>query len=90
MLTATTKPNGSGRNWLELGQYITDEFDDSEWRPSAERYPHRDSRLKVKRGYDGKGASQKIHWKIIVPDGYPLTIVQKWADGDMVVLHPVD
>ena len=30
-ITTTTKPNGSGRNWLEVGHFVDDEFGHSNW-----------------------------------------------------------
>jgi hypothetical protein len=88
MLEATTKPNGSGRNWLEIGQFITDEFGDEVWQHDEARYPQHDPALTVKRDYDGRGNSQQIHWKIIVPEGYTKTIVKRWADGSVERIRP--
>jgi hypothetical protein len=88
MIDATTKPNGSGRHWLEIGQFVEDEFGDKIWKPAPARYPHRDPALKVKRDYEGKGASQKIHWKIIVPAGYSKTIVKRYGDGNIEQIYP--
>lgn len=80
IITVTTKPNGAGQNWLEIGKFRIDEFDDSIWQPTAARYPNKDPRLTCKREYDGRGNSQKIHWKIIVPLDYPFTIYRRSGD----------
>jgi hypothetical protein len=89
MIETTTKPNGSGRCWLEVGQFITDQFGDKVWKADdSARYPHRDSALNAKRNYDGKGNSQKIYWKIIVPADYSKTIVKRYGDGDIVQIWP--
>lgn len=72
-----TKPRGSGRNWLEVGTMAEpDDFGDRKWVPSANRYPHNDTRLKVQRKYDGRGNSQRIRWIIDVPEDFPLAIVR--------------
>lgn len=90
MLQETTKPNGSGSHWLEIGDFKVDDFGDKIWIPGKPRYPNEDPRLKVKREFDGKSgrASQRIHWKIIVPDDYDKKIVRRWADGNVTVLWP--
>lgn len=91
MIEATTKPTGSGSDWLEVGAFEVDEFGDKIWKPTAERYPNKDTRLKVKRDYDGRGASQRIYWKIIVPDGYDKMIVCKSGNGvDSILYDPND
>lgn len=91
MIEVTTKPDGSGRNWLETGNFITDKFGDKVWQcdPKA-RYPHHDNALEVKREYDGRGKAQQIHWKIIIPDGYQKSIVKKWGDGDITPVWSPD
>ncbi len=83
MITISTKPNGSGSNWLEVGIFVEDDFGDQVWTPTQARYPHRDQELKVKREFEGRGAAQRIYWKIIVPDGYKNLIVQRWSNGDV-------
>lgn len=91
MIEATTKPTGSGSDWLEVGNFEVDEFGDKVWKPTTERYPNKDTRLKVKRDYDGRGASQRIYWKIIVPSGYDKTIVYKSSKGvDSILYAPND
>jgi len=77
----TTKPNGAGNTWLELGTWTTDAFGDARWQPADSRYPQHDRRLQVKREYDGRGKCQEIHWTILVPDGFPLTIRRRSGDG---------
>jgi hypothetical protein len=90
LITITTKPNGSGSNWLEVGAFLKDEFGDLIWTPTEARYPHRDPDLKVKRDFEGRPgrASQRIHWKIIIPDSYPRHIVQRWSDSDVKQIYP--
>jgi hypothetical protein len=90
LITATTKPNGSGRNWLEVGDFSEDEFGDRIWTPTEARYPHKDPDLKVKRDFEGRSgrASQRIYWKIIVPESYPHRIVQRWGDGNIRQIYP--
>lgn len=75
-----SKPSGAGRCWPEIGQFVADEFGDLIWKYSEARYPHKDSRLKVKREYRGQGACQKIIWKIIVPDDFPDIILLRSGD----------
>lgn len=85
-----TKPSGHNSNWLELGNFETDNFGDKKWTPCKNpRYPNQSSKLECKREWSGRrgGASEKIGWKIIVPDGYKLTIVQRWGDGEIKVLY---
>jgi len=90
-ITTTTKPTGSFRNWLEVGHYEIDDFGDAIWRPSPDRYPHKDSRLTVQRKYDGRGKAQEIRWIIDVPANYPLSILCKSGDNrcdDVVLWQP--
>ncbi|MCP4707049.1 MAG: hypothetical protein GY869_00360 [Planctomycetes bacterium] len=37
----------------------------------------------MKREFEGRGAAQRIYWKIIVPEGYKNLIVQRWSKGDV-------
>jgi len=76
-----TKPNGAGRNWLEVGAFVIDDFGDRVWQPSGDRYPQKDPRLTVTRKYDGRGARQRIRWRIEIPENYPLTIVCRSGDS---------
>ena len=68
----TTKPNGAGRNWLEVGTFETDELGRQEWK--KQNVPHQDRRLKADRRYSDRG--ETIDWVLLVPDEYPLTIVK--------------
>lgn len=72
----TTKPNGSRNYWPEVGVFTgQDNFGDIVWQPTEDRYPQKDSRLKVQRKFDGRGASQRISWIIDIPEEYPHTII---------------
>lgn len=87
-LEHTTKPNGSGRCWVEIGQFSApDDFGDRKWKPSEARYPQNDACLKVQRKYDGRGASQRIYWIIDIPENYPLTIIERGAKN-MILFQP--
>jgi hypothetical protein len=68
----TTKPNGAGRNWLEVGNFETDELGRKEWK--KRNVPHQDRRLKADRRYSDRG--ETIDWVLLVPDEYPLTLVK--------------
>ena len=89
IIEAQTKPTGHNKNWLELGKFENDKFGDKTWKPNQNpRYPNQSQKLECKREWSGSrgGASEKISWKIIIPDGYGLTIVQRWGDGEIKVL----
>ena len=68
----TTKPNGAGRNWLEVGNFETDGFGRKEW--VKKDVPHQDRRLKTDRRYSDR--AETINWILLVPDDYPLTIIK--------------
>ena len=68
----TTKQNGAGRNWLEVGAFETDEFGRKQWIKRS--VPHQDRRLKVDRRYSARG--ETVDWIILAPDDYPLTIAK--------------
>ena len=68
----TTKPNGAGRNWLEVGYFETDGFGRKEW--VKKDVPHQDRRLKADRRYSDR--AETIDWILLVPDDYPLTIIK--------------
>jgi hypothetical protein len=90
IIETQTKPNGANNNWLEIGKFEVDKFGDKIWRPNPKpRYPNQSQKLECKREWSGNrgGASEKISWKIIVPDDYKLFIVQRWGDGDIKILY---
>ena len=90
IISIETKPNGASNNWLELGRFEKDNFGDEVWKPNPNpRYPNHDKRLEIKRSWSGNrgGASEKIQWAIIIPVNYPLTLVQRWGDGDKKILY---
>ena len=71
-INVTTKPNGAGRSWLEVGYYETDPFGRKQW--IKREVPHQDRRLITDRQYSDRG--ETVDWIILVPDKYPLTIVK--------------
>ncbi|MDE0299793.1 MAG: hypothetical protein OXN17_14255 [Candidatus Poribacteria bacterium] len=68
----TTKPNGAGRNWLEVGSFEIDGFGREEW--IKKNAPQQDRRLRVDRRYSDR--AETIDWILLVPDDYPLTIIK--------------
>ena len=72
----TTKPNGAGRNWLEVGHFETDALDRKQW--VKKNVPHQDSKLTVDRQYSARG--ETIDWIVIIPDNYPFTLVKVTYD----------
>ena len=68
----TTKPNGAGRNWLEVGSFEIDGFGRKEW--VKKNVPHQDRRLKTDRRYSDR--AETIDWILLVPHDYPLTIIK--------------
>ena len=71
-INVTTKPNGAGRSWLEVGYYETDSFGRKQW--IKREVPHNDRRLTTDRQYSDRG--ETVDWIILVPDNYPLTIIK--------------
>ena len=72
----TTKPNGAGRNWLEVGHFETDALGRKQWIKG--NVPHQDTKLTVDRQYSGRG--ETIDWIIIIPENYPFTLVKVTYD----------
>lgn len=88
-IETTTKPNGSGSSWIEIGHFSQpDDFGDQKWIPAKDRYPQKDSRLKVQRKYDGKEGSARlrIQWIIDVPEDFPLSIVARARGREVEIL----
>ena len=75
-IEVTTKPNGAGRNWLEVGHFETDTLDRKQW--VKKNVPHQDSKLTVDRQYSARG--ETIDWIVIIPDDYPFTLVKVTYD----------
>ncbi len=75
-INVTTKPNGAGRSWLEVGAFETDQFGRKRW--MKQDVPHQDRRLKTDRQYSARGDT--IDWILLVPDNYPLTLVKVTYD----------
>jgi len=71
-IEVTTKPNGAGRNWLEVGYFETDPLGRRQW--LKKNAPHQDSKLTVDRQYSARG--ETIDWIIIIPENYPFTLVK--------------
>ena len=75
-IEVTTKPNGAGRNWLEVGHFETDALDRKQW--VKKNVPHQDSKLTVDRQYSARG--ETIDWIVMIPDNYPFTLVKVTYD----------
>ena len=75
-IEVTTKPNGAGRNWLEVGHFETDPLDRQQW--VKKNVPHQDSKLTVDRQYSARG--ETIDWIVIIPENYPFTLVKVTYD----------
>ena len=71
-VTVTTKPNGAGRNWLEIGHFKDDDFGRSNWIKKGD--PNQDRHLKVDRQHSDRGDT--LDWVILIPENYPWTIVK--------------
>ena len=72
----TTKPNGAGRNWLEVGHFETDALGRKQW--VKKNVPHQDSKLTVDRQYSARG--ETIDWIVIIPENYRFTLVKVTYD----------
>ena len=72
----TTKPNGAGRNWLEVGHFETDALGRKQW--VKKNVPHQESKLTVDRQYSARG--ETIDWIVIIPENYPFTLVKVTYD----------
>ncbi len=72
----TTKPNGAGRNWLEVGYFETDTLGRKQW--IKKNVPHQESKLIVDRQYSARG--ETIDWIVLIPENYPLTLVKVTYD----------
>ena len=72
----TTKPNGAGRNWLEVGHFETDALGREQW--VKKNVPHQDSKLTVDRQYSARG--ETIDWIVIIPENYSFTLVKVTYD----------
>ena len=71
-VTVTTKPNGAGRNWLEIGHFKDDDFGRSNWIKKGDL--NQDRHLKVDRQHSDRGDT--LDWVILIPENYPWTIVK--------------
>ena len=68
----TTKPNGWGRNWLEVGHFETDALGRKQW--IKKNVPHQESKLIVDRQYSPRG--ETIDWIVIIPENYPFALAK--------------
>ena len=68
----TTKPNGSGRTWLEVGNFEVYEIGRQNW--IKKNIPHQDRNLKLDRRHSDRG--ETIDWILMIPDDYDLTLVR--------------
>ena len=75
-IEVTTKPNGAGRNWLEVGHFETDALGRNQW--VKENVPHQDSKLTVDRQYSARG--ETIDWIVIIPENYPFALAKVTYD----------
>ncbi len=72
----TTKPNGAGRNWLEVGHYEIDTLGRNQW--IKKNVPHQESKLTVDRQYSPRG--ETIDWIVIIPENYPFALAKVTYD----------
>ena len=72
----TTKPNGAGRNWLEVGHFETDTLGRKQW--IKKNVPHQESKLTVDRQYAARG--ETIDWIVLIPESYPFSLAKVTYD----------
>ena len=75
-IEVTTKPNGAGRNWLEVGHFETDTLGRNQW--VKKNVPHQESKLTVDRQYSPRG--ETIDWIVIIPENYPFALAKVTYD----------
>ncbi len=81
-IEVTTKPNGAGRNWLEVGSFEIDSLGRKQW--IKKNVPYQDSKLTVDRQYSDRG--ETIDWIVLIPENYSDTLVKITYDR----LNPKD
>ncbi len=81
-IEVTTKPNGAGRNWLEVGSFEIDSLGRKQW--VKNNVPYQDHKLTVDRQYSERG--ETIDWIVLIPESYPNTLVKITYDR----LNPKD
>ncbi len=81
-IEVTTKPNGAGRNWLEVGTFEVDVLGRRQW--VKKNVPFQDSNLTVDRKYSERG--ETIDWIVLIPENYPYSLVKVTYDR----LNPKD
>ena len=75
-IEVTTKPNGAGRNWLEVGCFETDALGRNQW--VKKNVPYQESKLTIDRQYSARG--ETIDWIVIIPENYPFSLVKVTYD----------
>jgi hypothetical protein len=77
IIERTLRPYGCHSEELAVGRMVEGEFkvERGIWNVT------KDSRLKVSRKYDGRGAQADVHYKVDVPSDYPLLIALKRKVG---------
>ncbi len=71
-IEVTTKPNGAGRNWLEVGTFEIDSLGRKQW--VKKNVPYQESKLTVDRQYSERG--ETIDWIVLIPDNYPFSLAK--------------
>ena len=71
-IEVTTKPNGAGRNWLEVGTFEIDSLGRKQW--IKKNVPHQESTLTVDRQYSERG--ETIDWIVLIPENYPYALAK--------------
>lgn len=71
-IEVTTKPNGAGRNWLEVGTFEIDSLGRKQW--VKKNVPHQESTLTVDRQYSERG--ETIDWIVLIPENYPYALAK--------------
>jgi hypothetical protein len=71
-IEVTTKPNGAGRNWLEVGAFEIDSLGRKQW--VKKNVPYQETKLTVDRQYSDRG--ETIDWILLIPENYSNTLVK--------------
>lgn len=73
LIEKVLRPYGSKSHEMQVGRMVDAQFQVERgiWNVT------KDSRLSVKRSYEGRGAQQEVTFKVSVPEGYPLVIAVK-------------
>ena len=92
-ILARTKEQGSGSQYIEVGDFYVDEFDDEEWNRLG--YAKNFEGIEVKRKWEGAGASTYCKWIIKVPEGFAHAIrittnVKRGPREHEILFNPVE